>query len=156
MGQTDSPYLQAWFLFIGDDGQLSTDRAAARVSVGALRSGRVRLRVPDGLDLAPDVADKIAVYLGEAALIAEESPDKFRPLSEQQGTADVGALTSGQVRIAVDPDLDMPPTVAARFAQQIADAATLARSACCGCGTGQRCSCVCHRAGPSMVQNDPA
>ena len=27
--------------------------------------GPVRLRMPDGLDLAPDVADKIAAYLGE-------------------------------------------------------------------------------------------
>lgn len=156
MGQIDSPYLQAWHLFIGPDGRLSTARDAPRVSVGALRSGRVRLRIPDGLDLAPDVADKIAAHIGEAALIAQEHPDVFRPMAEQRVAADVGALPSGRVRIAVDPDLDMPPTVAARFAQQIADAATLARSACCGCGTGQQCSCACHRAVPSMVQNDPA
>src|SRR5712691_764786 len=58
MGQADSPYLQAWHLFIGEGGQLSTDRAAVRVTVGALRSGRVRLIVPEGLDLAPDVAAK--------------------------------------------------------------------------------------------------
>ena len=79
MGQTDSPYLQAWFLFIGNDGQLSTDRAAPRVSIGATRAGRVRLVVPDGLDLAPDVAERIAARVAEAARIARNPEARFAP-----------------------------------------------------------------------------
>ena len=83
MDQADSPFLQAWFLFVGADGELSTDRAAPRITIGATRVGRVRLRVPDGLDLAPDVADKIAGYVGEAALIARASRQAAPPQEDE-------------------------------------------------------------------------
>lgn len=126
MGQADSSYLQAWHLFIGDDGQLSTDRAAARVTVGALRSGRVRLIVPEGLDLAPDVAAKIAAYVGEAVLIAREYPDGFRPMPEQRGVTSVGATLAGMVRVSIPEDLDMVPQLAEAIARHIAEAATTA------------------------------
>jgi hypothetical protein len=63
-------YVQAWFVFVGPDGELSTDRAAPHVSIGATADGRVRLVVPDGLDVAPDVADHVAARITEASQIA--------------------------------------------------------------------------------------
>lgn len=51
-------FVRAWHLFIGADGELSEARGAARVTVGATDAARVRVIVPDGLDLAPAVAER--------------------------------------------------------------------------------------------------
>lgn len=78
-GQDQSRYLQAWFLFVGPDGELSTDRAAARISIGTTHAGRVRVIVPAGIDLAPAVADRIAERVAQAALIARNPDARFTP-----------------------------------------------------------------------------
>jgi hypothetical protein len=78
-GSAPERYIQAWFVFIGHDGELSTERDAARISIGVTRAGRVRLVVPEGLDVAPDVAERIAARVAEAALIARNPEARFSP-----------------------------------------------------------------------------
>jgi hypothetical protein len=68
-------YVQAWFVFVGADGngRLSTDRAARCISIGATHGGRVRVNMPEGLgDIAPEVADRVAGRIAEAAAIARQ------------------------------------------------------------------------------------
>lgn len=77
-------YAQAWHLFIGADGELSTDRAASRVTVGATFTGRVRVTVPDGMAIAPDAAEKIAGRITEAARIARNPDARFDTEGEAQ------------------------------------------------------------------------
>jgi hypothetical protein len=129
-----SPYLQGWFLFIEPDGRLSTDRSAARVSIGAMRTGRVRLRVPDGLDLAPDVAEKIAGHITEAVLVARDHSAAFRRSKSphQAGDISVGVTTVGMVRVSIPDDLDMAPLMAEAIGRQITESAATARSLTAG------------------------
>lgn len=79
--------VQAWHLFIGPSGELSGDRNAARVTVGAGDDGRVRVIVPDGVALAPGVADRIAMHIVEAAVVARDPSARFGPDDDKEGQA---------------------------------------------------------------------
>lgn len=71
--------VQAWHLFIGPDGELSASRNATRITIGADDTGRVRVIVPDGLALAPGIADRIAMHIVEAAVVARDPSARFGP-----------------------------------------------------------------------------
>jgi hypothetical protein len=72
-GAEAARYAQAWFVFVGPDGELSTDRKAPHISIGATHGGRVRVIVPEGLgDIAPEVAEHVADRIDQAAGIASD------------------------------------------------------------------------------------
>jgi hypothetical protein len=119
-------YVEAWFIFVGPDGELSTDRNAPHVAVGATTEGRVRVRVPEGLDLAPGVAEHVAGRIGEAVLVARDLAHRFTCKTEGQGVITVGATPAGRVRVIMPEDLDMAPRLAEAIGRQVAKAAVIA------------------------------
>jgi len=125
-------YVQAWFVFVGADGELSTDRGAPHLAIGATTEGRIRVRVPEGLDIAPAVADRAAGRIGDAVAIARGLAHRFTPNAEGQGVITVGATTAGRVRVIIPDGLDMAPKLAEAIARQVAEAAQTAREVLAG------------------------
>lgn len=76
-GDGAANYAEAWFVFVGPDGQLSTDRNAPHIAVGVTAEGRVRVHVPEGLDVSPDVAERIAERIVKAAAVARNPEARF-------------------------------------------------------------------------------
>lgn len=68
----DARYVRAWFLFVSAAGEPSNASSGLRISIGATRAGRVRVIVPNGLMLAPAVAERVGELAVEAARVARE------------------------------------------------------------------------------------
>jgi hypothetical protein len=127
-------YVQGWFLFVGPDGELSKALDAARISIGATRAGRVRVTVPEGLDIAPGLADHVARRITDAAREARARAAWFTPGTDGQGSPTVAATRAGRVRVTVPEGPGMDPGLAESFAGQVTEAAQLAREHLAGPG----------------------
>jgi hypothetical protein len=120
-------WVHAVFLFVGPDGELTTARDAAHVTVGVTAGGRVRLIVPEGLGLPPAVAARVAELITECVQVARDNPARFVSKPGQQGVTTIGVTADGLVHVIVSPDLDMAPDLAESVGRQIARHAVIAR-----------------------------
>lgn len=131
-GATPERYLKAWHLFIAADGEL-TPVGGARVAIGVTHAGRVRVSMPEGLDLAPAAAARLAARVAEAAVIARDPDALFAPdapIADTDGdTAEcwVPELDPNAVRIKADVLLPAPE--ARRFAARVLTRATESEAA---------------------------
>lgn len=144
-------YTQAWFVFIDPaHGEMTTDRNAPHIAIGATHAGRVRLVVPDGLDVAPAVAEHVAGRITEAARVAGGGAE-LRETSRVNLTADevrmvIAALTSSASELCRGNHGSVSEEYAAKYrdlARRLGEESAAAE-ACCGCGSGEQCSCICH------------
>jgi hypothetical protein len=126
-GNDTGRWIHAVFLFIGPDGELSTARDAAHVTVGVTPGGRVRLAVPEGLGLAPAAAARVAELITECVQVARDNPARFASKPGQQGVTTIGVTVGGRVHVIVSLDLDMAPDLAESIGRQIARHALIAR-----------------------------